>query len=701
MKQTEKNNKKGIAIIQVIVLILGIIAFAYILGSEIKIVKADGMDIDTSKDNEEIIGVLGKFAYPAIVVKHFDFDAPLFPWKTATSTGAATGTSAGVAEGVAAKASGWFDKILTGQASILNSAIYASIVYTAVYYIAKLAGAQGGPAKAYAAGTGIGVFLGAGGANTISELIGLGTVGGPLGWIIGGGLGLIVTLLTWKSEKEDKVVFTCSLWQPEPGGKNCEKCNDGIFPCSEYQCASLGVSCQIINKGTKDQKCVWVDRNDVDVPVISPLLSALKSGYSYSDNKAVSPPDRGVKIQFDSSSDKCIPPYKSFSFGINVSQNAKCRVDIERKNNFSAMEIPLDGERYLKEHTITMALPNTEDLEAENVVIVGTNGNEHKLHIRCVGGNGIESNADFEFSYCIQSGPDLNPPEIIETSILNNSPVSFGVGSVDLTVSVDKPSQCKWSILDRSYEDMENTMSCSTISQANAKGLYNCKTTLTGIKDRENNNFYFRCKGTYNEKTNPVSYLFILKGTQPLVITDTGPNGTIKDSTEVVKVTLTAKTTAGYDSGKATCHYSKTGEEGTYITFYNTDSYTHTQPLSLAEGDYFYYIRCIDAGGNSDNKTISFTVESDSDAPAVVRAFHDSNYLKIITNEDAECVYNYQDAIGCNYDFDDGITMTTLKENEHYTDWNTLLNFYIKCRDEYGNQPAPNKCSITIRPFAL
>jgi hypothetical protein len=700
MKQTEKNNKKGIAIIQVIVLILGIIAFAYILGSEIKIVKADGMDIiEEAPVNEiptgrDISGLIAdsvkKFAMPAVVIKSL-------PTTTATATETAATTETGWLGKILTKA-GLNEGVAVGMESILSSAAYAAGTYMAVKWIATALKIQPGGAKALAAGAAAGIFIGTG-ANTISQLLGFGAIPG-LGWIAAG-IGTLVTLLTWKSEKEDKVVFTCGLWQPESGGKNCEKCNDGIFPCSEYQCASLGVSCQIINKGTKDQKCVWVDRNDVDVPVISPLLSALKSGYSYSDNKAVSPPDRGVKIQFDSSSDKCIPPYKSFSFGINVSQNAKCRVDIERKNNFSAMEIPLDGERYLKEHTITMALPNTEDLEAENVVIVGTNGNEHKLHIRCVGGNGIESNADFEFSYCIQSGPDLNPPEIIETSILNNSPVSFGVGSVDLTVSVDKPSQCKWSILDRSYEDMENTMSCSTISQANAKGLYNCKTTLTGIKDRENNNFYFRCKGTYNEKTNPVSYLFILKGTQPLVITDTGPNGTIKDSTEVVKVTLTAKTTAGYDSGKATCHYSKTGEEGTYITFYNTDSYTHTQPLSLAEGDYFYYIRCIDAGGNSDNKTISFTVESDSDAPAVVRAFHDSNYLKIITNEDAECVYNYQDAIGCNYDFDDGITMTTLKENEHYTDWNTLLNFYIKCRDEYGNQPAPNKCSITIRPFAL
>jgi len=43
--------------------------------------------------------------------------------------------------------------------------------------------------------------------------------------------------------------------------------------------------------------------------------------------------------------------------------------------------------------------------------------------------------------------------------------------------------------------------------------------------------------------------------------------------------------------------------------------------------------------------------------------------------------------------------MTPVDDVTHYTDWNTKITFYIKCRDEYDIQPNQDKCSIIVRPF--
>ena len=607
--------------------------------------------------------------------------------------------SPGLVEGLLLKAeiNPW---VASGVASIVNAAAYAAATYIGVKWIAEKFGAKPGQAKALAAGAAAGIATGTILTSKLGEAI-LAALGVPgIGWIVAGVVAIIVGVLTWKDEKQKTVLFMCNLWQPQPGGNYCDKCNNGPFPCSEYQCSSLGVSCQIVNKGTKDQKCIWINRNDVDPPIMTPWQEALKEGYSYVDNKVVSPPDRGVFVKYVGSNNGCIPPYTSFSFGIKVNKESKCKADIVRESNFSNMRIPLSGESYLEEHKITLAYQHMKDLEAENIINISDNEKDHKLYVKCMSGNGIVTNAHLEFSYCIDDTPDLNPPQVIETSIINGAFVRFGVGSLNnFVLSIDKPGQCKWSTLDKTYGDMENTMTCSTnVRQSNAKNLYDCKTDLTGIKDREENNFYFRCEGAYNKKVSRESYKFTVFGTRPLVIDKMGPNGTIKDSTDPVKVNLTATTSAGAEKGKAICQYSATGKEGDYIAFYNTNSYSHSQELRRSGGHYTYYIKCFDLGGNTDIKTTNFTIEIDKSPPAVVRAFHEGNYLKIITNEEAECVY---DTAECLYEFDDGIEMTTIDDKEHYTDWNTLLTFRIKCKDKYGNQPAPDQCSIIARPFIL
>jgi hypothetical protein len=70
-----------------------------------------------------------------------------------------------------------------------------------------------------------------------------------------------------------------------------------------------------------------------------------------------------------------------------------------------------------------------------------------------------------------------------------------------------------------------------------------------------------------------------------------------------------------------------------------------------------------------------------------------------MTNEEAACVYSNDD---CLYDFDSGIGMTTSDDKVHSIAWDSNKNFYIKCQDEFGNEPPePQSCSITVRPFEI
>ena len=358
-------------------------------------------------------------------------------------------------------------------------------------------------------------------------------------------------------------------------------------------------------------------------------------------------------------------------------------------------------------HSQTMNLPSQDSLAAENITL--QNGGQFALYARCEDANGNSNVANFVFSFCVDDAQDTTAPLVVKTSILNGNPIAFNQTSVDLTVFVNEPADCRWSKTDQSYDNMENQMSCNqNVVESNAEGLYECSTTLTGLKDREDNDFYFRCEdqphlaGTEEESQrnkNTQSHKFTLVGTRPLVISSIEPNGTIKDSTDPIKVTLEVETLAGHDEGRATCSFSDTGNAGDFVEFFETDSHTHSQDLFLAEGDYTYNVQCVDLGGNSDTATTSFTVETDEAEPSVVRVFHQETSLKVITNEAASCVYGN---FGCGYPFEEGTKMSSLDDKEHSTAWDPDKSFYIKCADEFGNQPLDsNSCSIIVKPFEV
>ena len=585
--------------------------------------------------------------------------------------------------------------------TITTGLMWAGVVSVGIALIGQIFKIDSKYTSAATLGASSGIFAGylakaIGGKEGLGKLFGL--IGYPT--LIGIGVGIAVFLLAGGlTKKETKIVqFTCYPWEAPTGGKNCEECNKQNLPCSEYQCRSLGQACQLVNPGTDEEKCVWKDRNDVQYPIIQPWQDALTKGFSYNPDSTISPSDRGVRIIPIGKTNGCIPEFTPLSFGITTNEVTSCKIDYINKNSFENMSFYFGGSNTLRyNHTQTMSLPGGDILKTENLTL--ENDNEYELSVRCQDANGNSNPANFIFKFCVDEGPDTAAPLIITTNLLNGMPIAYNQTSVDLNLYINEPSECKWSHTDRDYKDMESNMSCSSsVTEMNAQMLYTCKTTLTGLKDRFENKFYFRCKDQPKQSeekrnTNSESYEFTLIGTQPLVIDSVGPNETVKDSTDSVRAVLTAHTSAGYKDGEAICYFSETGNEGDYIQFLETQSYIHTQDLFLKEGTYTYYIKCVDLGGNTDIKTTNFSVESDNAPPIVVRAYHEENYLKLITNENGECVY---DTIDCSYNFDDGTKMTSL-ETKHFTGWSTESTLYIKCRDSYGNQPAPNECSIIIR----
>jgi hypothetical protein len=523
---------------------------------------------------------------------------------------------------------------------------------------------------------------------------------------VGIGVGAAIAVATYKEESKKIVQYTCRPREAPEKGKDCTKCNnqgEGI-PCSEYQCKSLGQSCQLLNPGTGEEACEWVNRNDVVFPTITPNKNVLTVGYDYTPDNKVSPPDKGVNIICTSNECKtdkktCIEPFVPLEFGFDTNEPAVCKVDTKKAKDFENMTHYFGGSLYKYNHTEIMNLPGAN---AKDEKLNAENDRQYELYVRCKDANGNYNPANFVFKFETCAGPDTSPPLIVTTDLLNNMPIASGTTGLNMKIYVNDRSdsmECKWDHSDKSYGEMLNNGGTCKISTGNPI-KFECPVTLEGLKDGEENKFYFRCNDSIN--TNKESFVYTIIGTKPLVITSVIPNDTtIKDSTLSIKVPFAVKTFAGYEEGKATCSYKdKNNVNAKYVVFENTLSHEHTNDVYLTAGNYEYLIRCIDLGGNSAVTEINFTVESDAVPPITVRFYHEEPYLKIITDEISECVYNTADNNGCTYFFKDGISMTALDDKKtHYTDWNTKATFYVKCRDIYGKEPNPDQCSIIVKPF--
>jgi hypothetical protein len=639
-------------------------------------------------------------------------------------TETASGTWTGVGGGTTASTT----DVLSSLGAIV---IWAAIAFVVGRYLGEQLGLNTQQSQslgyALAAGTIVGLAVT---SDSIMLALGGAALTGPQGLAIGLVVAFITFIVLAKKSSVDVMQYSCSQWDAQNGRDltaaqkkaRCELCNEQKdLVCTEYQCRSLGQGCILINEESSGkQLCIWNNTQDINPPIIKPWEDALLDDFKYTPDNTISPPDRGVKIAYTGTESvtsdgntKCAPAYTPISFGVQLDKPARCKINPLKLDNYSEMADVYMG-RGIREYnqSFSLSLPSAEALEAENITV--DNGGKYELYVRCEDANGNSNVGNFVFKFCINQGPDTTPPLIISTNILDGQPVAYGQKSINLDLYVNEPSECKWSYLDKDYKSMENNMTCATsVAEINSQQTYTCRGNLTGLKDSQDNKFYFRCKdqpnlkGTAkenNRNVNTQSFPLTLIGTRPLVIEKVGPKGIVEDSTDIVRVNLSVETAAGYDEGKAICSFSDSGDAGSYVDFfYGYDiepfsQYQHSQQLGLGEGNYTYFIRCRDKGGNIDDANVSFSVKTDISSPIAVRVYKEENYLKLITDESGKCVYSN---FGCTYLFNDGTEMTSPKEREYYTEWNINSDFYIKCEDNYGNQPLPNQCSIIARPFEI
>ena len=472
----------------------------------------------------------------------------------------------------------------------------------------------------------------------------------------------------------------------------------------------MGQACQIVNPGTVEERCVWVNPKDVNSPIITTWLAALKpTGLTYTPDNAIRPPNRGVKI-VNSGKTECIAPFTPLEFGISLNEPAQCKVDYNMTRDYDSMGFYMGGSNYLRyNHTEKMKLPGPDVGQASDASPVLKNDGTYSLYVRCRDANGNYNVDAFVFNFCVDPSPDTTPPMVMGTSILDNGFVRYKAEQTPIELYINEPSECKWSRESRDYDNMENTMKCDTAPyQMNADLNYVCRSNLTGLKDSSENKYFFRCKDqpTKQDKDRNVmtqSYPLTLMGTQNLVISKVGPNETVSNNTVVVTVELFVRTDFGAEEGKALCYISKTGTSDSFIMMAETNNYESRQSIYLPSGYYTYFFKCIDAGGNVAQSNTTFIVYSDNFSPLMTRVYKDEiNGLKIVTDEDAQCVY---DISSCNYEFKDGIKMHYVNPelmNEHYTDWKESQTYYIKCSDMKGNEPEnPNECSIVVNSVNL
>jgi hypothetical protein len=518
---------------------------------------------------------------------------------------------------------------------------------------------------------------------------------------IGIGAGVAIFLLTYEKEKKGIVRFECNAWEPPTGGSDCAKCNENpLLPCSEYRCKSLGQACQIANPGEENEMCVWVNPQDTSPPKISPWTDALKpTGLRYVPDNTIAPPNTGVKIR--NLDKECLQAFTPLEFGVVTDEPARCKIDYQLTDDYDNMSFPFGGSNGMAyNHTQKLKIPSPFSEESgENFIPEIHKDGTYTLYTRCIDANGNKNEAAFAFRFCVDDGPDAMQPIIEGFNIRDGQPVQFGVDSFPIEVYTNEPAECKWSRQDKAFDDMENTMTCARYSYQITNNLtYACSGTLTGIKDRESNKFYFRCKdyATPNRNVMSVSKPLTLKGSEELIITSVGPNGTIEGGqASAVTVNLQVETSRGADEGKATCYFSENNEDSeSFVPMYGSGGFAHNHSLDLTAGSYQYYFKCVDAGGNAAYADTIFTVKIDNAVPKTARVYRDGDTLMVVTNEPAKCAYSLT---SCNFALKDGQSLfhkDAAKKTEHYTEWNPGITYYIICQDLNGNQPSPNVCSV-------
>ena len=471
-------------------------------------------------------------------------------------------------------------------------------------------------------------------------------------------------------EKTETVQVNCMPWTPPKGGDDCELCNDDVKTCSEYRCRALGKNCVLINEGSGNESCINQHPNDVSAPIITPLRNALTPGYGLEETRERGNPGYTITPR--------VPAFTPISFGITTDEPAQCKMSTNHSIAYDNMPGTYFGTNlYTYDHQISLALPSPEQTTDEQIIKL-INGETVTAYLRCTDANGNSNENDYFIRFNIDPSPDLTPPVIEGTSLINGALVPASQEETELRTYINEPAQCKWDFKDLEFEDMTKEFNCADKNHEISSvyyGLYECVTDLTNVTERETKNYYFRCLDNQGN-VNGDSYQFSLKGTIPLNLVSIGPSGDQYTN----NVTLKVITENGAENGKAICGFMDTPTifENMNV-FFETDSSIHSQSLILDKADYTYYVTCRDVAGNQIETNTTFRVTSDTAGPKITYLYTGAT-LYLETDEISTCEYNDK-----KFTWGEGTRMLNENAKGHEASLN-FDKFYVLCQDQFENE---------------
>ena len=597
----------------------------------------------------------------------------------------------------------------TTGGSFLGALSGIGVGATAGFIVAKIFGLQGDAVIAVVVGAmiaggvagyiGVNFFAGAGAGAFITTITAALTAF-IIAVIVAVIIAIIVLILGIGKVKKIHVQFKCLPWESPVGGSKCDECNKNpeLFPCTKYRCESLGQACSIVNEDTKYSRCEEINPGDVAPPIIS--AGKIEEGYKF-ENEI-----RNEKVDIKTTKDGCIPEFTNVEFTLDTDEVAQCKFGTTDAIYDELEFNEVDGTLYLFNHTFNINTPSLDsldvrDLEGDLRERLGAT----KYYVKCQDVHGIQTIRAYVINFCIKQGPDLTAPRILSTYPINGASLKQNTAEVILTMNLNEPAECKYDLENKAYDEMQYALECSYDVDEYTTGGYPCFGNLSGLTSGENK-WWFKCKdqpwldyedntlvGTRNTNDGYEYKLTVTKN--ELKIDSVKPSGDIV-SGFVTKVLVDAeiKTSGGVNNGVASCSLSQTSFNRGMIPMLNSFSNIHKQPgLQYAEGKHKLYFMCVDNVGNTAYKDTNFTVRIDDEPPMVIRVLH-RNGLEIITNEEATCYYSNS---GCNFNINNGTSMTNVLSTIHHAPWNDRVVYYIKCEDIFGN--VNGNCAIQVSPY--
>ncbi|MEM3405688.1 MAG: hypothetical protein QW117_01805 [Candidatus Pacearchaeota archaeon] len=547
-----------------------------------------------------------------------------------------------------------------------------------------------------------------------------------------GFIGLTIIILSFLfgigKKKVVQVTSTCSPYQVPIGGENCDFCNKNEYlPCNRYKCTSLGTACKFINEGTPQEKCI-ASINDHTAPIISPLKF---DNYTYNELQ------NGYEIK--TKNNECFEAWQDILLGITTNEVSQCKISLNPGSSptyFDNIPEYFPNTIYQENHTLLYKLPSADLLGA--IGFSPTRTGTINFYIRCQDDWGNKNTVDYIIKTCVKPEPDKTPPIINKFSPEEeNAYLGFEKNNFSLTIFTNEPAECKYSFINKNYDEMEYNFSCSSNKILSPEELFSSinetedeteveinfseisytkedilnsylsMQTIFGfpcyaeINTKDNYTIFIKCKDqpwyeeeneslrNVNLQPQPLNGYTIKKSLSQLNIDSILPKGEILAGTSPFTIELIATTSGGVD-GKATCYYSFNGKD--FSMFYETGSTKHKQTFNqIIEGDYTIYVKCIDKAGNIALNSTTFYLQTDTKAPKVIRTYSSLGILTIITDEESYCSYS---ASNCNFMYENGTSMENYGKI-HTTPVQYGKTYYIKCKDIYGN--LPSQCSIIIR----